>query len=81
MDITLSCTTFIELNHSTIKYVQQQSLVLILTQFALGSTVATPAVPARHQWAALLAGALVGTLPNLNTLLLMLIDNPVAIDP
>ncbi|ANF57910.1 metal-dependent hydrolase [Halotalea alkalilenta] len=48
-----------------------------LTQIALGSTVAALAVPARHRRAALLVGALLGTLPDLDTLPLMLIDDPV----
>nr|WP_255699160.1 metal-dependent hydrolase [Luteimonas sp. Y-2-2-4F] len=48
-----------------------------MTQIALGSTVAALAVPASHRRAALLAGALLGTLPDLDTLPLMLVDNPV----
>jgi len=48
-----------------------------LTQIALGSTVAALAVPAGHRRVALLAGALLGTLPDLDTLPLMLVGNPV----
>ncbi|MFC4727670.1 metal-dependent hydrolase [Coralloluteibacterium thermophilus] len=49
-----------------------------LTQIVLGSTVAALSVPARHRRAALVAGALLGTLPDLDSLPLMLVDDPVA---
>ncbi|MBS7456043.1 metal-dependent hydrolase [Coralloluteibacterium stylophorae] len=48
-----------------------------LTQIVLGSTVAALAVPARHRRAALVAGAVLGTLPDLDALPLMLVDDPV----
>lgn len=45
-----------------------------LTQIALGSAVAALAAPARHRRKALLAGAALGTLPDLDVIPLMLID-------
>ncbi|GKX53390.1 membrane protein [Budvicia aquatica] len=39
-----------------------------LTQIVLGSTVAAAVVPARHQRCALLAGAVLGTLPDLDVI-------------
>jgi inner membrane protein len=44
-----------------------------LTQIVLGSTVAALAVPARHRRKALLAGAALGTLPDLDVVPLILI--------
>lgn len=44
-----------------------------LTQIALGSAVAALAAPARHRRKALLAGAVLGTLPDLDVIPLMLI--------
>jgi inner membrane protein len=50
-----------------------------LTQIALGAAVAAAIAPARHRRAALLAGALLGTLPDLDSLpLALLTDDPVA---
>ena len=49
-----------------------------LTQIVLGSAVAAAIAPARHRRAALLAGAALGTLPDLDALPLMLLsDDPV----
>lgn len=48
-----------------------------LTQILLGSSVAALVVPHRHRRQALLAGALLGTLPDLDSLPLMLLDDPV----
>src|SRR5688572_1339499 len=42
-----------------------------LTQFVLGAAVAGAIAPARHRRAALLAGAGLGTLPDLDALALM----------
>ena len=50
-----------------------------LTQIALGAAVAAAIAPARHRRAALLAGAALGTLPDLDALpLALLTDDPVA---
>ncbi len=49
-----------------------------LTQIALGASVAAVCVPAGHRRKALLAGAVLGTLPDLDTLPLLLVDDPVA---
>ncbi len=49
-----------------------------LTQIALGASVAAICVPAGHRRKALLAGALLGTLPDLDTLPLLLVEDPVA---
>lgn len=50
-----------------------------LTQIVLGSTVAALAVPAEHRRKALAAGALLGTLPDLDALPMLLSDaDPVA---
>ncbi|MFO7338193.1 MAG: metal-dependent hydrolase [Lysobacteraceae bacterium] len=50
-----------------------------LTQIVLGGAVAAAVAPARHRRAALLAGAALGTLPDLDSLpLLLLTDDPVA---
>ena len=49
-----------------------------LTQIVLGGAVAAAIAPARHRRAALLAGAALGTLPDLDALPLMLLsDDPV----
>ena len=49
-----------------------------LTQIVLGGAVAAAVAPARHRRAALLAGAALGTLPDLDALPLMLLsDDPV----
>ncbi len=48
-----------------------------LTQIVLGATVAAACVPAGHRRRALLLGAALGTLPDLDTLPLLLIDDPV----
>jgi len=49
-----------------------------LTQIALGAAVAGAIAPARHRRAAMLAGAALGTLPDLDSLpLLLLTDDPV----
>ncbi len=51
-----------------------------LTQIVLGAAVAAAAAPARDRRAALLAGAALGTLPDLDSLPLMLLtDDPVAL--
>ena len=51
-----------------------------LTQMALGGAVAAAIAPARHRRAALLAGAALGTLPDLDSLpLALLTDDPVAL--
>ncbi len=50
-----------------------------LTQIALGAAVAAAVAPAPHRRAALLAGAMLGTLPDLDALpLALLTDDPVA---
>lgn len=49
-----------------------------LTQIALGASVAAVCVPPGHRRKALLAGALLGTLPDLDTLPLLLVEDPVA---
>jgi inner membrane protein len=48
-----------------------------LTQILLGASVAALAAPARNRRAALLAGAALGTLPDLDVLPLAFIDDPV----
>ncbi len=48
-----------------------------LTQIVLGGAVAAAIAPARHRRAALLAGAALGTLPDLDSLPLLLTDDPV----
>ncbi|GGK12614.1 metal-dependent hydrolase [Luteimonas terricola] len=51
-----------------------------LTQIVLGGAVAAAIAPARHRRAALLAGAALGTLPDLDSLpILLLTDDPVAL--
>src|SRR5690606_41002175 len=51
-----------------------------ITQILLGASVAAAAVPAGHRRAALAAGAALGTLPDLDSLpLLLLTDDPVAL--
>jgi inner membrane protein len=51
-----------------------------LTQIVLGAAVAAAAVPPRHRRAALLAGAALGTLPDLDSLPIALFtDDPVAL--
>lgn len=51
-----------------------------LTQILLGASVAAAVVPAGHRRAALAAGAALGTLPDLDSLpLLLLTDDPVAL--
>lgn len=51
-----------------------------LTQILLGASVAAAAVPARHRRAAMGAGAVLGTLPDLDSLpLWLLTDDPVAL--
>lgn len=51
-----------------------------LTQIALGATVAAAVVPAAHRRAALLAGAALGTLPDLDSLpIALLSDDPIAL--
>ena len=51
-----------------------------LTQIVLGGAVAAAIAPAGHRRAALLAGAALGTLPDLDSLpLLLLSDNPVTL--
>ncbi|MEN1926564.1 metal-dependent hydrolase [Luteimonas qiangzhengi] len=51
-----------------------------LTQILLGASVAGAMVPATHRRAAMGAGAVLGTLPDLDTLpLLLLTDNPIAL--
>lgn len=49
-----------------------------LTQILLGAGVAALAAPPRHRRAALLAGAMLGTLPDLDVLPLSLVDDPIA---
>lgn len=50
-----------------------------LTQILLGGAIAAAIVPARHRRAALLAGAALGTLPDLDSIpLSLLTDDPVA---
>lgn len=50
-----------------------------LTQMALGAAAAAAVAPASHRRAALLAGAALGTLPDLDALpLALLTDDPVA---
>ena len=50
-----------------------------LTQIVLGAAVAAAIAPAQHRRAALLAGAALGTLPDLDSLPIMLLtDDPVA---
>lgn len=49
-----------------------------LTQIVLGASVAAAVVPPAHRRAALLAGALLGTLPDLDVLPLAFVDDPVA---
>lgn len=49
-----------------------------LTQVLLGAACAAAAVPAGHRRPALLAGAVLGTLPDLDVLPLALLDDPVA---
>ena len=52
-----------------------------LSQIVLGGAVAAAIAPARHRRAALLAGAMLGTLPDLDSLpLALLTDDPVARD-
>jgi len=50
-----------------------------VTQIVLGSTVAALAVPAGHRRRALVAGALLGTLPDLDTLPLLFLSNTDAV--
>ena len=51
-----------------------------LTQILLGGAIAAVIAPARHRRAALLAGAALGTLPDLDSLpLLLFTDNPVTL--
>ncbi|RZA36664.1 MAG: metal-dependent hydrolase [Lysobacteraceae bacterium] len=51
-----------------------------LSQIVLGGAIAAAIAPARHRRAALLAGAALGTLPDLDSLPLMLFtDNPVSL--
>lgn len=51
-----------------------------LTQILLGSAIAAAIAPAQHRRAALLAGAALGTLPDLDSLpLLLLTDDPVTL--
>lgn len=51
-----------------------------LTQIVLGGAIAAAIAPARHRRAALLAGAALGTLPDLDSLpLLLLSDDPVTL--
>ncbi|MGY0634609.1 metal-dependent hydrolase [Luteimonas sp. A478] len=51
-----------------------------LTQILLGASVAAAVVPAAHRRVAMTAGAVLGTLPDLDSLpLLLLTDNPVAL--
>ncbi len=51
-----------------------------LTQIVLGGAIAAAIVPARHRRAALLAGAALGTLPDLDSLpIALLTDDPVAL--
>ena len=51
-----------------------------LSQLLLGASVAAVAVPARHRRAAMLAGAALGTLPDLDSLPIRLFtDDPVAL--
>ena len=51
-----------------------------LTQIVLGGAVAAAIAPARHRRAALLAGAALGTLPDLDSLPIMLAsDDPVVL--
>ena len=47
------------------------------TQLVLGACVAAAAVPARHRRAGLLAGAALGTLPDLDVLVLALVEDPI----
>lgn len=49
-----------------------------LTQLVLGGAIAALAAPARHRRKALLVGAALGTLPDLDTFALMPVDDPVA---
>lgn len=48
-----------------------------LTQIVLGGAVAASIAPAKHRRAALLAGAALGTLPDLDVLPLALLDDPI----
>src|SRR5690606_11439929 len=51
-----------------------------LTQILLGASVAAAVVPAGHRRAAMLAGAALGTLPDLDSLpIALLTDDPVAL--
>src|SRR5690606_31517849 len=51
-----------------------------LTQIVLGASVAAAVAPAKHRRAALLAGAALGTLPDLDSLpISLLTDDPVAL--
>ena len=51
-----------------------------ITQILLGASVAAAVVPAHHRRAALLAGAVLGTLPDLDSLpITLLTDDPVAL--
>ena len=51
-----------------------------LSQIVLGGAIAATIVPARHRRAALLAGAALGTLPDLDSLpILLFTDNPVSL--
>ena len=51
-----------------------------LTQILLGGAIAAAVAPARHRRAALLAGAALGTLPDLDSLPIMLFsDDPVTL--
>lgn len=51
-----------------------------LTQIVLGASVAAAVVPAHHRRAALLAGAVLGTLPDLDSLpIALMTDDPVAL--
>jgi inner membrane protein len=51
-----------------------------LTQIVLGASVAAAVVPAHHRRAALLAGAVLGTLPDLDSFpIALLTDDPVAL--
>lgn len=51
-----------------------------LTQILLGGTIAAAIAPTRHRRAALLAGAALGTLPDLDSLpILLLTDDPVTL--
>lgn len=51
-----------------------------ISQIVLGGAIAAAIVPARHRRAALLAGAALGTLPDLDSLpILLFTDNPVSL--